>query len=246
MYRLYFFIIASITFSQESELGRIAVSRIEGPNKFYSRNFSNKLEQELFNVGFTVVERRDVKKIMDEWKLQNSGITNDESVEFEGITNADFLIVGTFTGINEDTGIFATIKMIDIISGQIINNASIDGQINEKNELYTIGIESLIEQLVDDSNSKMVEYVKLKKQKLKRQQAQKELKNKKANEAKIKRENAHFFWRFIIGIIELVVNILEIVNDDDKEKEDKRNRNHSYNNIIIYKPIIKYNINNLC
>ncbi len=69
MYRLYFFIIASIAFSQESELGRIAVSRIEGPNKFYSRNFSNKLEQELFNVGFTVVERRDVKKIMDEWKL---------------------------------------------------------------------------------------------------------------------------------------------------------------------------------
>ena len=136
--------------------------------------------------------------------------------------------------------------MIDISSGQIINNASIDGQINEKNELYTIGIESLIEQLVDDSNSKMVEYVKLKKQKLKQEQAQKELKSKKANEAKIKRENAHFFWRFIVGIIELVVNILEIINDDDREKEDKRNRNHSYNNIFIYKPFIKHNIHNFC
>ena len=230
MYRLFFFIIMSMVFSQESELGRIAVSRIEGPNKFYSRNFSNKLEQELFNVGFTVVERRDVKKIMDEWKLQSSGVTNDEPIEFEGIANADFLIVGTFTGINDNTGIFATIKMIDIASGQIINNASIDGQINKKNELYTIGIESLIEQLVDDSNSKMVEYAKLKKKKLKQQQVQKELKNKKANEAKIKRENAHFFWRFIIGLIELVVNILEIMNDDEKDKEDKNNRNYNYNN----------------
>ena len=230
MYRLFFFIIMSMVFSEESELGRIAVSRIEGPNKFYSRNFSNKLEQELFNVGFTVVERRDVKKIMDEWKLQSSGVTNDEPIEFEGIANADFLIVGTFTGINDNTGIFATIKMIDIASGQIINNASIDGQINEKNELYTIGIESLIEQLVDDSNSKMDEYVKLKKKKLKQQQVQKELKNKKANEAKIKRENAHFFWRFIIGLIELVVNILEIMNDDEKDKEERNNRNYNYNN----------------
>ncbi len=239
MYRLFFFIIMSMVFSQESELGRIAVSRIEGPNKFYSRNFSNKLEQELFNVGFTVVERRDVKKIMDEWKLQSSGVTNDEPIEFEGIANADFLIVGTFTGINDNTGIFATIKMIDIASGQIINNASIDGQINEKNELYTIGIESLIEQLVDDSNSKMDEYVKLKKKKLKQQQVQKELKNKKANEAKIKRENAHFFWRFIIGLIELVVNILEIMNDDEKDKEDKNNRNYNYKNNNRYKTIFK-------
>ena len=239
MYRLFFFIIMSMVFSQESELGRIAVSRIEGPNKFYSRNFSNKLEQELFNVGFTVVERRDVKKIMDEWKLQSSGVTNDEPIEFEGIANADFLIVGTFTGINDNTGIFATIKMIDIASGQIINNASIDGQINEKNELYTIGIESLIEQLVDDSNSKMDEYVKLKKKKLKQQQVQKELKNKKANEAKIKRENAHFFWRFIIGLLELVVNILEIMNDDEKDKEDKNNRNYNYKNNNRYKTIFK-------
>ena len=239
MYRLFFFVIMSMVFSQESELGRIAVSRIEGPNKFYSRNFSNKLEQELFNVGFTVVERRDVKKIMDEWKLQSSGVTNDEPIEFEGIANADFLIVGTFTGINDNTGIFATIKMIDIASGQIINNASIDGQINEKNELYTIGIESLIEQLVDDSNSKMDEYVKLKKKKLKQQQVQKELKNKKANEAKIKRENAHFFWRFIIGLIELVVNILEIMNDDEKDKEDKNNRNYNYKNNNRYKTIFK-------
>ncbi len=239
MYRLFFFIIMSMVFSQESELGRIAVSRIEGPNKFYSRNFSNKLEQGLFNVGFTVVERRDVKKIMDEWKLQSSGVTNDEPIEFEGIANADFLIVGTFTGINDNTGIFATIKMIDIASGQIINNASIDGQINEKNELYTIGIESLIEQLVDDSNSKMDEYVKLKKKKLKQQQVQKELKNKKANEAKIKRENAHFFWRFIIGLIELVVNILEIMNDDEKDKEDKNNRNYNYKNNNRYKTIFK-------
>ena len=144
----------------------------------------------------TVVER-------EMWKIMMSGnfrvrVTNDEPIEFEGMTNADFLIVGTFTGVNDNTGIFATIKMIDIASGQIINNASIDGQINEKNELYTIGIESLIEQLVDDSNSKMDEYVKLKR-KIEVAASSKELKNKKANEAKIKRE-CSFFWNLLSGL----------------------------------------------
>ena len=43
---------------------------------------------------------------------------------------------------------FASIQMIDIADGSIINTASIDGEISEKNELYTIGLESLVEQLV--------------------------------------------------------------------------------------------------
>ena len=37
------------------------------------------------------------------------------------------------------------------------------------------------------------------------------------------------FLEFIIGLIELVVNILEIINDDEKDK-DKNNRNYNYNN----------------
>ena len=149
--------IPAIIFTQD--LGRIAVSKIEGPNRFYSRNFSNKLEKELALAGFDVAERGDVNQIVEEWKLQSSGLTDGEAIEFSGISNADYLIVGTFNGVNDYYGIFATIQMIDIADGLIINTASIDGEISEKNELYTIGIESLVEQLVDETNTKMDIYL---------------------------------------------------------------------------------------
>ena len=198
-----------------NDLGRIAVSKIEGPNRFYSRNFSNKLEKELSIAGFEVAERGDVNQIMEEWKLQSSGLTDGDPVAFSGISNADYLIVGTFNGINDYYGIFATIQMVDIVDGSVINTASIDGQISKKNELYTIGIESLVEQLVDETNTKMEAYIDKKNKETLRFQKQAENFEKEKEEKIVKKQRSKFFWRFIIGTIELLVNILEISNRED-------------------------------
>lgn len=207
-----------LLFSQD--LGRIAVSRIEGPNTFYSRNFSNKLEKELAIAGFDVVERRDVNKIMDEWRLQSSGMTDGGIVEFNGISNADYLIVGTFLGINDYSGIFASIQMINIDDGTIINTASIDGQISQKSELYTIGIESLAEQLINDSNSKMDLYIETKNKETLRTEKLEEQKEKEIQKQEFKKERRSNFWRLVFGTIELLINILEIFNKDDEQHED--------------------------
>ena len=204
-------------FSQN--LGRIAVSKIEGPNRFYSRNFSNKLEKELSSAGFEVVERGDVNQLMEEWKLQSSGLTDGDNVEFSGISNADYLIVGTFNGINDYYGIFATIQMVNIEDGSVISTASVDGQISKKNELYTIGIESLVEQLVDESNSKMEAYIDKKNEETLRLQKHAEKLEKEKEERIVKKQRSKFFWRFIIGTIELLVNILEIFNNSEEEQE---------------------------
>jgi curli biogenesis system outer membrane secretion channel CsgG len=204
-------------FSQN--LGRIAVSKIEGPNRFYSRNFSNKLEKELSSAGFEVVERGDVNQLMEEWKLQSSGLTDGDNVEFSGISNADYLIVGTFNGINDYYGIFATIQMVNIVDGSVISTASVDGQISKKNELYTIGIESLVEQLVDESNSKMEAYIDKKNEETLRLQKHAEKLEKEKEERIVKKQRSKFFWRFIIGTIELLVNILEIFNNSEEEQE---------------------------
>ena len=213
--RHYFFslFIPALIFTQD--LGRVAVSKIEGPNRFYSRNFSNKLEKELSIAGFEVAERGDVNQIMEEWKLQSSGLTDGDPVAFSGISNADYLIVGTFNGINDYYGIFATIQMVDIVDGSVINTASIDGQISKKNELYTIGIESLVEQLVDETNTKMEAYIDKKNKETLRLQKQAENLEKEKEEKIVKKQRSKFFWRFIIGTIELLVNILEIFNRDD-------------------------------
>ena len=210
--------IPAIIFTQD--LGRIAVSKIEGPNRFYSRNFSNKLEKELALAGFEVAERGDVDQIVEEWKLQSSGLTDGETIEFGGISNADYLIVGTFNGVNDYYGIFASIQMIDIADGSIINTASIDGEISKKNELYTIGIESLVEQLVDESNTKMSIYLDKKNKETLRLQKQAEKAQKEKEEQKEKKEIRKYFWRFIIGTIELLVNILEIFNNEDEDEDE--------------------------
>ena len=260
MYRIFFLIFICIGFSQEDELGRIAVSRIEGPNIFYSRNFSNKLEKELSNAGFTVVERREVKKLMQEWKFQSSGLTDDEPVEFEGISNADYLIVGTFTGIYEKTGIFCTIKMIDISNGEIITTASIDGQLTEKSELYTIGIESLIEQIMDGTNTKLELFVKEKTEteKIRQAELRKEQKrNRKLQEDTQKRLITHenqekrrniitraglscmnTGFKLIVAVFEIVGSVLRLIIENKKEENKnienivKYNYSNTYNNIL--------------
>jgi hypothetical protein len=214
---LFIFIPVIIT---SQNLGSIAVSKIEGPNRFYSRNFSNKLEKELSIAGFEVAERGDVNQIMAEWKLQGSGLTDGEKVEFSGISNADYLIVGTFSGINDYDGIFASIQMIDIVDGSIINTASIDGQISQKSELYTIGVESLVEQLINASNSKMDTYIEAKNKEELRIKKLEEKKEKEVLEQGLKKERRSNFWRFIFGTIELLINILEIFNKDDEQQDD--------------------------
>jgi len=213
---LFIFIPVIIT---SQNLGSIAVSKIEGPNRFYSRNFSNKLEKELSIAGFEVAERGDVNQIMAEWKLQGSGLTDGEKVEFNGISNADYLIVGTFSGINDYDGIFASIQMIDIVDGSIINTASIDGQISQKSELYTIGVESLVEQLINASNSKMDTYIEAKNKEELRIKKLEEKKEKEVLEQGLKKERRSNFWRFIFGTIELLINILEIFNKDDEQQD---------------------------
>ena len=217
--KIFFLSLLIPLFISSQNLGRIAVSKIEGPNRFYSRNFSNKLEKELSSAGFEVVERADVNQLMEEWKLQSSGLTDGDNVEFSGISNADFLIVGTFNGINDYYGIFATIQMVDILDGSVISTASLDGQISKKNELYTIGIESLVEQLVDETNRKMEAYIDKKNKETLRLQKHAEKLEKEEEEKIVKKQRSKFFWRFIISTIELLVNILEIFNNSEEEQE---------------------------
>ncbi|MBT6018931.1 hypothetical protein HOG81_06930 [bacterium] len=217
--KIFFLSLLIPLFISSQNLGRIAVSKIEGPNRFYSRNFSNKLEKELSSAGFEVVERGDVNQLMEEWKLQSSGLTGGDNVEFSGISNADFLIVGTFNGINDYYGIFATIQMVDILDGSLISTASLDGQISKKNELYTIGIESLVEQLVDETNRKMEAYIDKKNKETLRLQKHAEKLEKEEEEKIVKKQRSKFFWRFIISTIELLVNILEIFNNSEEEQE---------------------------
>ena len=146
----------SISIGQTQDYyGTVAVSLIDAPTKFYTVSFTNKLEKVFSESGFDVVERNSINKIMKEWKLKTSGVTDDE---FEGIGEilaADYLITGTVDDDGKNSGIYCVIKMIDVQTGKLMDAASIEGQITTKRELYDIGLESIIEQLIYGTNQKI-------------------------------------------------------------------------------------------
>ena len=149
----------SILLSQnENYYGTVAVSLIDAPTKFYSVSFTNKLEKVFSESGFDVVERTSINKIMKEWKINTSGVSDEEYKGIGEILSADYLIVGSVDDDELNVGIYCVIKMIEVQTGKLMEAASIDGQIKSKKELYSIGVESIIEQLVYGTNQKMNNY----------------------------------------------------------------------------------------
>ena len=218
----------SISIGQTQDYyGTVAVSLIDAPTKFYTVSFTNKLEKVFSESGFDVVERNSINKIMKEWKLKTSGVTDDE---FEGIGEilaADYLITGTVDDDLTFAGIYCVIKMIDVQSGKLIQAASIEGQITTKRELYDIGVESIMEQLVYGTNQKMTDYqvaavvestnktIRELNQKQETMRLESQLKKK---EMKEKRKSQ--FYDFTMGIIYAFIRFIELLMIIEQEEDD--------------------------
>ena len=232
----------SISIGQTKDYyGTVAVSLIDAPTKFYTVSFTNKLEKVFSESGFDVVERNSINKIMKEWKLKTSGVTDDE---FEGIGEilaADYLITGTVDDDGKNSGIYCVIKMIDVQSGKLMDAASIEGQITTKRELYDIGLESIIEQLVYGTNQKMKDYqvaavvestnkmIRELNQKQETMRLESQLKKK---EMKEKRKSQFFrgFYDFTMGIIYAFIRFIELLIIIEQEEDDDTSK---YSIIII-------------
>jgi TolB-like protein len=190
--------------------------------------------------GFDVVERNSINKIMKEWKLKTSGVTDDQ---FEGIgelLTADYLITGTVDDDGKNSGIYCVIKMIDVQSGKLMEAASIEGQIKTKRELYDIGVESIIEQLVYGTNQKMKNYqiaalvdstnkaIRELNQKQETMRLESQLKKKEMKE-KRKRQLFRGLYDFTMGIIYAFIRFIELLILIEEEDDDSSN----YSIIII-------------
>ena len=214
--------------------GTVAITLIDAPTKFYTVSFTNKLEKVFSESGFDVVERNSINKIMKEWKLKTSGVTDDE---FEGIGEilaADYLITGTVDDDLTFAGVYCVIKMIDVQSGKLIQAASIEGQITTKRELYDIGIESIMEQLVYGTNQKMKKYkiaalvdstakaIRELNQKQEMMHLESQLKKKDMKE-KRKSQFLRGFYDFTMGIIYAFIRFIELLILLEEEDDDSPN-----------------------
>lgn len=84
-----------------SDIRRIAIFDFNGPansGKLMSGKFTNQLWKSQY---FSIMERKELNKILDEHALQMSGIVNDSTVvEFGRILGVDGIIVGDVTAYN--------------------------------------------------------------------------------------------------------------------------------------------------
>ena len=84
-----------------SDIKRIAIFDFNGPGKsgpLLATKFTDQLWKSQY---FSIMERKELKKILDEHALQMSGIVNDSTVvEFGRILGVDGIIVGDVTSFN--------------------------------------------------------------------------------------------------------------------------------------------------
>jgi len=87
------------------------------------------LSSELSNI-FTLVERKDIQKILEEQNLQLSGITEGEdAVKIGQILNADILITGNLFGKGDSFELF--LRLVRVETGEILSvtRSVIDGKL---------------------------------------------------------------------------------------------------------------------
>lgn len=78
------------------------------------------LQQTISHSSFRVVERRDIQSILDELKLQLSGLTdNTQAVKVGELMHADLLLTGTLYRRGEEFEVF--IKLLRVESGEVLS-----------------------------------------------------------------------------------------------------------------------------
>lgn len=111
----------SISFAETNNYVKIAVLDINSRTKIdnIDRNFIiERLQIELLKYkGIKVVERLELKRIMDEHKIQLSGYSEKDAVKVGSIIGANKIITGSLTEV--DGIYFLIIKVIDVTTSEI-------------------------------------------------------------------------------------------------------------------------------
>ena len=98
----------------------------------FSSNSLNKIDLDIITSRLTellvksglykVIERNEIKKIIDEQVFQHSGVTSSDAVKFGRILNVNLILLGTLESINNK--IIINSKIIDVETAIILNNQS--------------------------------------------------------------------------------------------------------------------------
>ena len=84
---------------------------------------------------FNVLDRGNIEKILKEYNLQNTGLTDTEnSIEIGKLLNAQYIFFGTYSML--DTSFMLTVNMVNVKTGKIEKSLNRSTDINKaKNKL---------------------------------------------------------------------------------------------------------------
>ncbi|MFC1547833.1 CsgG/HfaB family protein [Candidatus Neomarinimicrobiota bacterium] len=112
----------------EGERVNIAVVELEayGISEIEVQALTNRLRVELFQTGrFAVVERDQMRAIMEEQDFQQTGCTTNEClVEVGQLLNVQQIFAGSISKLGEVFSI--EVRVIDVLTGEIVNAAIVD------------------------------------------------------------------------------------------------------------------------
>lgn len=125
----------------------------------FSSNSLDKLDTDIITSRFiellvksgkyNVIERKEIKTIIDEQAFQNTGITSADAVKFGQVLNANLILLGTLE--LKNNGIIINSKIIEVETAKIVNNQSMNYKGNLES-FYNDGISKHISSLVDEIN----------------------------------------------------------------------------------------------
>ena len=122
------------------------------------RQLLTRLESELVKLGdFKVVERNEIENVLEEQKLQISGITEQSIIHVGNILSANQIILGSVGRIG---GLYTiSAKLVDVKSGELLITSDFDAE-NGLRELLQIGLKEVAYELagVSIENANYKEY----------------------------------------------------------------------------------------
>lgn len=128
-----------------SNLAPIGISHEE------AKAVASSVQIELTRVGIQVVERHDLKNILEEQALQQSGALGESGDQSGSIQSVDSLVTG-YAGITEH-GYFLLLKLVDVKTGKVLSSDEIEIVGSLENLLGAAGI--CVRRLLDKKPSEI-------------------------------------------------------------------------------------------
>jgi len=148
---IFLFITAGLIYGGENFLIKLAVLDVTSRKvmKEVDRLFlTERIQIELSKYkGLTIVERIELKRIIDEQKLQLSGMAEKDAVKIGNLIGADKIVTGSLTEV--DGSFFLTVKVIDVSTSELDFIDQVSGEnVNDLNNRIKILAEKIAKALL--------------------------------------------------------------------------------------------------